>query len=189
MVDPYTIGGEISEEVMNGIPVLLARVLEHLGSELVRPGHKAASAHISGFLRLEIPRSLSYTIWLYAVIYLYSVARIIGQKGSLEAGNEKPRSAPPHCCPAFALVCIGCSAVSNPVTPASGGLASASKPAVDQVHLWGYYDVYVDIPSQTAFAVLNRSMMFEANVGELRKQSFNKPYLQDQRNPDRRQLC
>jgi hypothetical protein len=33
-----------------------------------------------------------------------------------------------------------------------------------QTHLWGYYDVYVDIPTQTATAVPNRDIMFAANV-------------------------
>jgi hypothetical protein len=33
-----------------------------------------------------------------------------------------------------------------------------------QTHLWGLYDVYIDIPAQTATAELTRSAMFTANV-------------------------
>lgn len=39
---------------------------------------------------------------------------------------------------------------------------SSSSPA--QTHLWGYYDIYIDIPSKKVEAVANRNAMFSANV-------------------------
>jgi hypothetical protein len=65
------------------------------------------------------------------------------------------------------LVAVGCSnGGGSPATPASGDLtgATASTGAKSQTHLWGYYDVYIDIPSQTVEAVPNRDVMFAANV-------------------------
>jgi hypothetical protein len=58
---------------------------------------------------------------------------------------------------------MGCS--SGAGGPMSGDL-TADKVAGDktQTHLWGYYDVYVDFPSQTVTAVLNRNAMFSVNV-------------------------
>ena len=51
----------------------------------------------------------------------------------------------------------------DPVVP-SGLTSDNAIGASSQTHLWGYYDVYVDIPTQTAMAVVNRDEMFSANV-------------------------
>jgi hypothetical protein len=62
------------------------------------------------------------------------------------------------------ITALGCSGGQlNPVTPASDLSANAVVNPV-QTHLWGYYDVYIDIPTQTVTAVPNRSVMFAANV-------------------------
>jgi hypothetical protein len=52
------------------------------------------------------------------------------------------------------------------VAPAGnqGLTGSAVNSAGSQTHLWGYYDVYIDIPTQTATAVLSRGAQFSANV-------------------------
>jgi len=63
------------------------------------------------------------------------------------------------------ILLAGCSGGSSPVQP--GDFKDAPAQAVhnySQTHLWGYYDVYIDIPTQTAIAVLNRQAMFTANV-------------------------
>jgi hypothetical protein len=54
----------------------------------------------------------------------------------------------------------------NPIAPGTSDLTMGQSVNWDhsQTHLWGYYDVYIDIPSQTATAVLNREAMFTANV-------------------------
>jgi hypothetical protein len=66
------------------------------------------------------------------------------------------------------LVCgflaLGCSGGGNPASPVTPDLTGASSAKPVQTHLWGYYDVYIDIPTQTATAVLNRNVMFAANV-------------------------
>jgi hypothetical protein len=63
------------------------------------------------------------------------------------------------------LVALGCSNGGvNPLTPTDNGLTANSAVKQSQTHLWGMYDVYIDIPTQTATAVLNRSAMFTANV-------------------------
>ncbi len=63
-------------------------------------------------------------------------------------------------------VALSCAQAGNPVSPATAYESSTSqtKPAQAQTHLWGYYDVYIDIENQTAEAALNRSAMFTANV-------------------------
>ena len=55
---------------------------------------------------------------------------------------------------------------SNAVVPGVSANQSSIKNAQNrsQTHLWGYYDVCVDIPAKTATAVANRSAMFTANV-------------------------
>lgn len=71
--------------------------------------------------------------------------------------------------PVSMIICIivlGCSS-SSPVLPDSAGsLSVAQNPSVkgSYTHLWGYYDVFIDIPSKTVSAVLNRELMFSANV-------------------------
>ena len=71
----------------------------------------------------------------------------------------------------FAAICagaaLGCSgSAGSPVTPVENinGALSSPASAHSQTHLWGLYDVYVDVPTQTATAVLNRQAMFTANV-------------------------
>ena len=65
------------------------------------------------------------------------------------------------------LLAMGCSSGGgNPLAPAAPGdltVASLTK-GTTQTHLWGYFDVYIDVPAQTATAVLNRNAMFAANV-------------------------
>ncbi len=65
------------------------------------------------------------------------------------------------------VVAMGCSGSGDsPVAPsADQGLTTGSSHAgQSQTHLWGYYDVYIDIENQTVEAVLNREVMFAANV-------------------------
>ncbi|MFH1677156.1 MAG: hypothetical protein ABIC40_09040 [bacterium] len=70
----------------------------------------------------------------------------------------------------LALVSFGCSkghgGFQNPVTPSTDtGLAQSSNPGdISETHLWGYYDVMIDLASQTAIAEPNRNVMFTANV-------------------------
>jgi hypothetical protein len=46
----------------------------------------------------------------------------------------------------------------------SGAANPANEGRLSQTHLWGYYDVYIDVPTQTVDAILNRDAMFTANV-------------------------
>lgn len=65
------------------------------------------------------------------------------------------------------LVITGCNTGTNPVIPGKqndNGFTSQSVSSSSQTHLWGYYDVYIDIPTKSVSAVLNRSAMFAANV-------------------------
>ena len=64
-----------------------------------------------------------------------------------------------------ALLASGCSGSNNPVTPDKGltGRETSSGPKT-QTHLWGYYDVYIDVESRTVEAVPNRDIAFTANV-------------------------
>ena len=65
------------------------------------------------------------------------------------------------------LTVTGCSGTGDSMWPAAGPgttLGVSSRPGNSHTHLWGYYDVYVDIENQTATAVLNRQAMFSANV-------------------------
>ncbi len=65
------------------------------------------------------------------------------------------------------LIAMGCSSGGgNPTAPTADPdlTGSSSHVGQAQTHLWGYYDVYIDIPTQTATAVLNRNAMFSANV-------------------------
>ncbi len=66
----------------------------------------------------------------------------------------------------LAFVAMSCSGGGdNPVAPADLDMAGPTGQAVQsQNHLWGYYDCYVDLDSQTVVANLNRSVMFAANV-------------------------
>lgn len=68
------------------------------------------------------------------------------------------------------LVCIaffmGCSNGSGiPTAPAADNTISGqSANAPSQTHLWGYYDIYLDISSKSAEVVYNRNAAFAANV-------------------------
>jgi hypothetical protein len=64
------------------------------------------------------------------------------------------------------LIAIGCAGGNAPLVPGGNQnlTATASQSAGNQMQLWGLYDVYIDIPTQTATAVLNRTAMFSANV-------------------------
>jgi hypothetical protein len=62
---------------------------------------------------------------------------------------------------------LGCSGSGNSPLIPSGDSATAlevTEKASTQTHLWGYYDILLDIPSQTAVAVLDRQALFTANV-------------------------
>jgi hypothetical protein len=78
------------------------------------------------------------------------------------------------------LVAMGCSGGGfNPSAPSTDLTAGQSVGAnTTQTHLWGYYDVYFDIPNKTVRADLNRNVMFAANVtsflnGSYSNMSFN----------------
>ena len=66
------------------------------------------------------------------------------------------------------LVTIGCSnGVSNPVVPTDGTDLTASSQGSTQnsnTYLWGYYDVTIDLATQSITAVPDRTTMFAANV-------------------------
>ncbi len=65
------------------------------------------------------------------------------------------------------LTAVGCSSGGGNLTaPAANPdlTGSVSHVGQAQAHLWGYYDVYIDIENQSAEAVLNRMCMFTANV-------------------------
>jgi hypothetical protein len=64
---------------------------------------------------------------------------------------------------ACVIFACGCSGIS-PVTPQQDLTAANAHVQKTNTHLWGLYDVYIDIPTQTATAVLNRDAMFTANV-------------------------
>ena len=55
------------------------------------------------------------------------------------------------------------SPISSPTTPPEL-TAETTSHGGSQTHLWGFYDVYIDIPTQTATAILDRQAMFSANV-------------------------
>jgi len=65
----------------------------------------------------------------------------------------------------LAILALGCSGSGNPVSPDNGltERINTSGPTT-QTHLWGYYDIFIDIETQTVEAVPNRGAMFTANV-------------------------
>ena len=66
---------------------------------------------------------------------------------------------------ALLIVVMGCSGGGNPALPTTDLTTGISGQSVQQqTHLWGYYDVYIDIENQTVEAVVNRSVQFAANV-------------------------
>jgi hypothetical protein len=63
------------------------------------------------------------------------------------------------------FIALACSQGGNPFSlpeAISPGSAGAIRPS--QTHLWGYYDVFVDVRGKTATVVFNRQAMFTANV-------------------------
>ncbi len=67
------------------------------------------------------------------------------------------------------LLGLGCaSGGGNPVTPDAGPVPAVQTQeqleAGSRTHLWGYYDVYLDIEAQEATVVPNRNAMFAINV-------------------------
>jgi len=71
----------------------------------------------------------------------------------------------------FILACVlvlsGCSGGQDPVTPAQGPDLTLRQSTVGpsaQTHLWGYYEVFIDVENQDAYAVPLRGAMFTANV-------------------------
>jgi len=67
------------------------------------------------------------------------------------------------------FVAMGCSSGGgNPMAPTTSPELTSGTPnhgaSAAQTHLWGYWDVYIDIENQTVEAVDNRSVMFAANV-------------------------
>jgi hypothetical protein len=68
----------------------------------------------------------------------------------------------------IAMFQFSCSGDHGPISPLpnqpSGLTAETSLPGGSQTHLWGFYTIYIDVPSQTATAVLDRQAMFTANV-------------------------
>ena len=65
-----------------------------------------------------------------------------------------------------ALTAFGCSNGAGPASlPLNPDLSATAKITSDRsTVLWGFYDVYIDLPTQTATAVPNRQVMFTANV-------------------------
>jgi hypothetical protein len=66
-----------------------------------------------------------------------------------------------------AALIAGCSKAYNPATPDVNNpkvTDVSSSQSGSQTHLWGYYDVNIDIPTQTATAVPVRGAMYTANV-------------------------
>ncbi len=66
----------------------------------------------------------------------------------------------------FSLFALGCSSGNaDPTSPSDYTDYGSNTAQGDlQTHLWGYYDVVIDIENQTAYALPNRSVMFTCNV-------------------------
>ncbi len=65
------------------------------------------------------------------------------------------------------LILIGCSGGADPVIPAENPDPELTRDTVSSVshtHLWGLYDVYVDIEEMEVTALPSRSVMFTSNV-------------------------
>jgi len=68
-------------------------------------------------------------------------------------------------CVGFLLSCSGGGDTVNPLVPdTTSGTGATVQGGSSQTHLWGYYDVTIDIENGTVDAALNRSVMFAANV-------------------------
>ncbi|HDS30952.1 MAG TPA: hypothetical protein ENN67_07920, partial [Firmicutes bacterium] len=64
------------------------------------------------------------------------------------------------------LVLISCSGGNHSIAPSTlpNEMTSAVQPTASNTHLWGYWDVYIDIESGTVEAVENRKLFFTGNV-------------------------
>lgn len=63
------------------------------------------------------------------------------------------------------IVTMGCAGKGGgPLTPEQPDLTANSAVQKTQTHLWGLYDVYIDIETRTVEAIPNRSGMFAVNV-------------------------
>jgi len=60
--------------------------------------------------------------------------------------------------------CAGSDNAIPPVTEPGMTLGASSHEGLSQTHLWGYWDVYVDIANSTAYAVPARGACFAANI-------------------------
>jgi hypothetical protein len=68
-------------------------------------------------------------------------------------------------CAILALIALGCAGGSLAPAPTAPDLtANAAPKAGAQTHLWGLYDVYIDVAAGTVRAVPDREAMFTANV-------------------------
>lgn len=66
---------------------------------------------------------------------------------------------------ALLIVVMGCSGGGNPTIPTTDLTTDiVGQSAQQQTHLWGYYDVMIDVENQTVEYVVNRSVQFTANV-------------------------
>ncbi len=65
----------------------------------------------------------------------------------------------------FAVVSLGCSNGADPIlqTP-EPPTVEASVQDSPQTYLWGYYDIYIDIATETATAVPDRTVMYASNI-------------------------
>lgn len=71
------------------------------------------------------------------------------------------------CCIASAIVFLGVACSGGKSNPINSELTAATEKVSGQqgnTHLWGFYDVHIDLQTQTATAVINRNVMFAANV-------------------------
>ncbi|MFH1676541.1 MAG: hypothetical protein ABIC40_05905, partial [bacterium] len=63
------------------------------------------------------------------------------------------------------VMTTGCSGnANNPIAPSDLSQTAAGDISGGQTHLWGYYEIEIDIPTQTVIAVPLRHAMFTANV-------------------------
>jgi hypothetical protein len=74
-------------------------------------------------------------------------------------------------CIAFIFICAlaasGCAGTGAPLSPDQLAEVTREKsvsPEPSQTHLWGLYDIYIDVDAMTAVAIPDRGAMFTANV-------------------------
>ena len=61
----------------------------------------------------------------------------------------------------------------NPLSPVPDPELTQAGPSDTQTHLWGYFDIYVDVETQTAEVVANRSVAFTANITQFINQPMS----------------